>query len=145
MAIKIDGTRKVDSGGWGLGSLLGKIVGGAAGIALAPVTGGASLAAGLTGAGIGGQLGGAAGGMIDPGKDGEAGINVAGAKSSGFGQDQKPKMSAIDRLNSVLDTGTTIAGAANTLSNLGGSAPKIGGPSAIQRRLSNFNQMNSGY
>lgn len=145
MPIKIQGTQKQDSGGWGLGSLLGKVAGGIAGAALAPVTGGASLlAAGSLGSSLGGALGGAVGGAIDGGENKEMGVEVKGARDSGF-QAPAPKTSAIDRLNSIVDTGMSVANGVQGAQNLL-KAPTIGGASnAIQRRMSNFNQMNAGY
>ena len=143
--VKIDGTKKEDSGGFGLGSLLGKVAGAALGVGLAPVTGGASLlAAGMGGANLGGAIGGAAGGIIDPAKNNERGIPVKNAVESGIGA-PKPKTSAIDRLNSIMDTGMTIAGGVQGAQNLMSKVPSVGGTSAIQRRMSNFNQINAGY
>jgi hypothetical protein len=131
MAIQIDGTVKKKSGGGGLGSLLGKIIGGAAAIGLAPVTGGASIAAGLAGANVGGALGGAAGNMVDPAKEQQLGVAVG---NTGPSNQVKQETSAIDRLNKVMDIGSAVYGGVNTLNNF--KAPKLGGAStAIDRRM----------
>ena len=136
--VKIAGTQKQDSGGWGLGSLLGKVAGGIGGFMIGGPAGA------MTGAQLGGSLGGAAGGMINPGDNKEMGVEVKGAKESGF-QAPAPKTSAIDRLNSIMDTGMTVAGGVQGAQNLMNKVPSVGGTSAIQRRMSNFNQMNAGY
>lgn len=131
MSIAIDGTVKKKSGGGGLGSLLGKIIGGAAAIGLAPVTGGASIAAGLAGANIGGALGGAAGSMVDPAKEKQLGVAVG---NTGPSNNFKQETSAIDRLNKAFDIGSTVYGGVNSLNNL--KAPnKIGASTAIDRRM----------
>tara|TARA_R110000868_G_scaffold62962_3_gene189960 strand:- start:15134 stop:15580 length:447 start_codon:yes stop_codon:yes gene_type:complete len=123
MAIKIEGTQRKKSGGGGLGSLLGKIAGGIAGLALAPVTGGASLAAAATGMGIGGTVGGLAGGAIKPGSQTDLAIPISGAKDSGMAGPAAPKTSAIDRLNSAIDLGTSVYGGLDSINNL--TAPKV--------------------
>jgi hypothetical protein len=130
MAIQIEGTQVKKSGGGGLGSLLGKIAGGLAGVALAPVTGGGSLAAAATGMGLGGAAGGMIGGAVAPGSQKDLGIPVAGARQSGMAP-PKPKTNAIDRLNSILDLGGTVAGGVNTINGL--RSPKL--PSVMDRRL----------
>ena len=147
MPIKIQGTQKQDSGGFGLGSLLGKVAGAALGVGLAPVTGGGSLlAAGMMGSQLGGTLGGAAGGMVDPGSNKEMGVEVKGAKDSGS-YAPKPQTSAIDRLNSIADIGSAVYGGAQSLNKLAAPAAMgaSGGMGAIDRRLGNVQRMNAGY
>jgi len=136
--VKIAGTQKQDGGGFGLGSLLGKVAGGIGGFMIGGPAGA------MTGAQLGGSLGGAAGGMIKPGDNKDRGVEVKGAVDSGF-QAPKPQPSAIDRLNSIADLGTTVYGGVQGVQNLM-KAPSIGASaSAIDRRLSNFNKMNAGY
>jgi len=144
MAIKIEGTEVKKSGGGGLGSLLGKIAGGIAGVALAPVTGGTSLAAAMTGMGLGGTAGGLIGNAVKPGENKELGVAIKGQRSSGIPQ-AAPKTSAIDRLNSIADLGASVYGGAQSIGNLTNSVPKLQAPmekaamykpnSAIERRI----------
>ena len=126
--VKIDGTKKEDGGGFGLGSLLGKVVGGVGGF----MVGGPAGA--MQGAALGGSLGGAAGGIINPGESKDRGIPVKGAVESGIGA-PKPKTSAIDRLNSIADIGSTVYGGAQALDKLAAPASSLGASTAIDRRL----------
>jgi len=138
MAIKIEGTQVQKSGGGGLGSLLGKVLGGAAGFMIGGPAGA------MTGASLGGGVGGAIGGAVKPGENKELGVAVKGQRSTGIPQAPKAP-SAIDRLNSALDLGTSIYGGAQSLGNLANSSPKLQAPmekaamykpnSAIERRI----------
>ncbi len=132
MSVQIDGTFKKESGGGGLGSLIGKLIGGAAAIGLAPVTGGASIAAGLAGANAGGALGGLAGNAIDPAKEQQLGVAVG---KTGPSTNYKQETSAIDRLNKAFDIGSTIYGGANTINGMMTPKSTLGASSAIDRRL----------
>jgi uncharacterized membrane protein YebE (DUF533 family) len=120
MAIKIDGTQVQKKSGGGLGSLLGKVLGGAAGFMIGGPAGA------LTGANIGGGVGGAAGNMIKPGQSNDLSVPVTGAKGPSTPASVEGP-SAIDRLNSVMDIGTTVAGGVQSAQKLlGGGANPLG-------------------
>jgi len=139
MPIKIQGTQKQDSGGFGLGSLLGKVAGGVGGFLIGGPAGA------MAGSSLGGTLGGAAGGMVDPGSNKDLGVEVKGAKDSGS-YAPKPQTSAIDRLNSIADIGSAVYGGAQSLNKLAAPAAVGGsGLGAIVRRLGNVQRMNAGY
>lgn len=134
MTVKIDGTVIQKRSGGGLGGLLGKIAGGIAGVALAPVTGGASLGAAMTGMGIGGAAGSAIGGLAKKGGQTDLGVPVGNARGGGTAVNPM-KPNAIDRLNSLMDIGSTIAGGADSLNKLMAPKPSLGASSAMDRRL----------
>lgn len=140
MAIQIEGTQVRKRSGSGLGSLLGKIAGAAAVIG----SGGTALPAVLGGASVGGMAGGLVGGAVKKGEEKDLGVPVAGARGSGLGGAKPDRPSAIDRLNSVMDIGTTIAGGVDAFNKF--SAPKFSGGGAFERRMGGpVIQRNRGY
>ncbi len=128
MSVQIDGTFKKKSGGGGLGSLIGKILGGGVGF----VASGFNPMGAIAGSQIGGGVGGAAGNAIDPAKEQQLGVAVG---KTGPSTNYKQETSAIDRLNKAFDIGSTIYGGANTINGMMTPKSTLGASSAIDRRL----------
>jgi len=110
----ISGLEKKSSGGGGLGSLIGKVLGGAAGFMIGGPAGA------LAGSNIGGTVGGVAGSIAKPGENKSLGVNND-AQGATIAQPKQSGGGAIERLNSVLDIGSTVAGAVD-----GFKAPEAG-------------------
>lgn len=97
---RILGTMKQNSGGGGLGKFLGSLLGGGAGFLLGGPAGA------LKGAGLGGSAGGMIGGAVNPAEQKNMGV---GTPTEAAMQTAPQKKSALDRLNSIMDIGQTVA------------------------------------